>query len=448
MSSATNTAINNQENHFSFEEKELSDTQGCWIISADTAYWNKIIKKFENKFINETQIPGFRKGHAPANIVQEKLKQAQTEILLNASKTLINEMHKFALNYPHKKIQAHLWGGLETKINELTPTNLKVEFIFDLEPKVKIGDWKSISITPEKNEVKENDIKAEINRYLEMQAMTKTNNEKKLENGDTAVIWFNGKIDGKEFEGGKAENYQLKIGSKSFIDNFEDQLIGMKPGQDKVIKVKFPEDYAHKQFAGKEAEFEVGLTEIKITEIPELNEEVIKKMNIENVSNYEQLKHHIHQHLLKTQKTKIEEKTEEDALTAFVNLVDLKISEKIIKEEQQRIIKELQESLKQQNFSYEMYLKMMGTNVEQFELECKNEALNRMKLLFGLQTVAKQENIKLEENDWDEVFFKLSAAQKKTVKEVRDLYRNNVDFSIRLLNEKTWKEIRKQIIKS
>ena len=259
------------------ENKIISNDEEKIVLSLEMKgeEWDQALADAYERTKGKFNIEGFRKGKAPRKVIEKFYgDNIFFEEAFNKSLT------DFYINYlqENKEIKP-LKSYPDFNIDEIGNNGYKVTMTIALTPKVELGEYKNIEVKKVKHDVTEEDVDREINNMLASQAKeVECELDKALDNGDIAVIDFDGTVNGERFEGGMAEDYPLEIGSHSFIDNFEDQMIGMKKGDTKEVKVKFPENYGAKNLAGKDAVFYVTLKQINKKEIPELTDEFAKTM--------------------------------------------------------------------------------------------------------------------------------------------------------------------------
>lgn len=348
--------------------------------------FDEAIMKVYQKSARYFNIPGFRKGKAPFNIVERMYgdeifyEDAFNELVPSIYEKEIEDNKIEAVSKPEINI-------VKMKKGE----DLVFTAVVQTKPEVKLGKYKGIELKKVEYPVTDEDVEHELAHVQEHNARIITVEDRPVQDKDIAVIDFQGFVDGKAFEGGKAEKHELEIGSKTFIPGFEDQVIGMKVGEEKDIKVKFPEDYFSKDLAGKDATFKVKLHEIKEKQLPALDDEFAK-----DVSEFDTLKDY---------KTSIKEKkqaqnddrakheTENLAIEAVSNETKIDIPSGMIETEIDAMIRDLEQQLSYQGINLDQYLKIMNKTRKEVEENYKEQAEKNVKSRLILEAIIKEEKI-------------------------------------------------------
>ena len=338
----------------------------------------------------KVEVPGFRKGHAPADKVESNFPDAVKEELVEAI------------------LKAHYSNVLEAeKINPVsyiynvepknTDEGLELSFTVDEFPVVTLGEYKGLEITKKEVEFKEENLENEIkNLLLQKSTLEEAESGYKAVIGDTVDLAFDGSIDGVPFEGGKAESHELKLGSKMFIDNFEDQLVGYVAGQEGNITVTFPENYGHAPLAGKPAIFKVKINSIKKSKLAELNDELAKTLNAENV---EDLKSKMKSDIISRDEQNAKNEMIGELLGKISDGAKVDIPNSMTMKEVENKLKEIEQNLSAQGANLETYLKMMGKTIEEVVKEMTPSAENKIKTDLILEEIANKENITLTDEE-------------------------------------------------
>lgn len=383
-------------------------------ITIEAEKFENAIKKvyFQNaKYFN---IPGFRKGKAPMNIV-EKYYGAQI-FYEDAFNEVATEAYDESL--AENKIEAV--SRPEVDIIQMEKgKDLIFTAVVQTKPEVELGKYKGIEISKIEYTVKDEDIEHELGHMQEHNSRLITVDDRPLENGDTATIDFEGFVDGVAFEGGKAEGHELEIGSGAFIPGFEDQLVGMKIDEDKEIKVTFPKEYFSKDLAGKEATFKVKLHEIKKKELPELDDEFAK--DVSEFDTLDELKKSIKEKLEKSNEQRAKYETEDAAIKTVCEKAKLDIPSGMIDLEVDNMLKDFEQRLSYQGLNLEQYLKMIGKTEEEMRKEYELQAIEAIKSRLVLEAIIKAEKIEASE---EEVKEKLEEMAKNYGKKVEELSEN------------------------
>lgn len=350
-------------------------------------------EKVVNKLVKNVTVQGFRKGAAPLNIARKHLdpKKVMDDTIGN----LVDSCYKEIIT----KEQFDLLFQPEVTKCDFEENDLVVVFSFVVRPEVTLESYKGFEVIEDVAIVSDDEINAELAKIQEKNAEIAVK-EGAVENGDIAVIDFEGFVDGEAFEGGKAEKYELTIGSNSFIPGFEEQIIGMNAGEDKDINVVFPEAYAA-HLASKPAVFKIHLHEVKHKNLPELNDDLALDANIENVSTLAELKNHIVDNLQEGKKAQAHQKAVDELITKIADTAVVELPEKVIEAEFQNELKNFKSRLSQNGLSYETYLELAKKEQAEVEKEIKEASTKRLKVAFVMGHIAKAENITVSEEDFN-----------------------------------------------
>ena len=383
-------------------------------ITVEAEKFENAMKKvyFQNaKYFN---IPGFRKGKAPMNIVEKYYgaqifyEDAFNEVATEAYEEALTENKIDVVSRPEVDI-AQMEKGKDLIFTAVVQTK----------PEVKLGKYKGIEIQKVEYKVDKKDVDHELEHMQEHNSRLVTVDDRPLENGDTATIDFEGFVDGVAFEGGKAEGHELEIGSGTFIPGFEEQLIGMELENEKEIKVTFPKEYFSKDLAGKDATFKVKLHDIKKKELPELDDEFAK--DVSEFDTLEELKKSIKEKLTKNKEQREKYETEEAVLKAVCEDSKLDIPSGMIELEIDNMLKDFEQRLSYQGLNLEQYLKMIGKTEEEMRKEYEPQAIEAIKSRLVLEAIMKAEKIEASE---EEIKAKMEEMAKSYGKDVEELSKN------------------------
>ena len=383
-------------------------------ITVEAEKFENAMKKvyFQNaKYFN---IPGFRKGKAPMNIV-EKYYGAQI-FYEDAFNDVATESYDEALK--ENKIEAVSRPQVEIKQME-KGKDVIFTAVVQTKPEVELGKYKGIELKKIEHNVEDKDIKHELEHMQEHNSRLITVEDRPLEKGDIATIDFEGFVDGVAFEGGKAEGHELEIGSGAFIPGFEDQLIGMEIDSDREIKVTFPKEYFSKDLAGKEAMFKVKLHEIKKKELPKLDDEFAK--DVSEFDTLKELKEDIKAKMEKENEQKVKYETQEAAVKAVCENVKVDIPSGMIEMEVENMLNDIAQRLSYQGLKLDQYLKMVGKTEEELKKEYEPQAIEAIKSRLTLEAIIKAEKLEATE---EEIKAKLEEMAKSYGKKVEDIQDN------------------------
>jgi trigger factor len=361
-------------------------------IRVEAEKFDAALTKAYNKNKGRYNIPGFRKGKVPMAMVR---KFYGVEVFYDdAVNFAIDESYPAALNeenikpvdYPQIDI-VEIGEGKELVYTATVTTY----------PEVEIGEYKGLDIKKPVYEVEDSEIEKQISEMQEKNARIEVKKEGNVEKGDIAVIDFKGYIDGVAFEGGEGSDYSLEIGSGTFIDNFEDQLIGLAVGDKKEVNVSFPEAYGKEDLNGKPAMFEVEIKAIKVKELPELDDEFAK--DVAAVDSFAELKENLKNTLVKNNDEKAEREFEEAVITAVIENSKMDIPEVMVSKEIDSMMQDLEGRLKYQGLSLEQYMEFTGNTTEKMRDFMKENAERKVKADLVLDAIAKAEEIKATEEE-------------------------------------------------
>ena len=371
------------------------------------------MKKVYQKNAKYFNIPGFRKGKAPYNLVEKQYgpeifyEDAFNEIVPEIYENAIKENNIEAVSAPHIDVN-QMEKGKELKFTAVVQTK----------PEVKLGKYKGIEIPKIEYNVSDEDVQKELETIADKNSRLVTVENRPVENKDIAVIDFEGFVDGVAFEGGKAENHELEIGSHSFIDGFEDQVIGMKVDEEKDINVKFPEKYFSEELAGKDAVFKVKLHEIKKKELPKIDDEFAK--DVSEYDTLDELKASIKSKFEEENTARAKREKEDAAIKAVCDNVEIDIPSGMIETELNTIMQDLDLRLSYQGMNLEKYLQMIGKTEADFRKDYEDQAKQSVKSNLVLEAIASDAEIEVKEADIEEKLNELAKAYGKTAEELKE----------------------------
>ncbi len=384
-------------------------------------------EKFENamkdvykKNAKYFTIPGFRRGKAPYNIVE---KQYGKEIFYeDAFNEVVPPVYDEEIK--NNNIEAVSRPDIEIKQME-KGKDLIFTAVVQIKPKVELGKYKGIEIKKIEYNVSDKDIEDELNKMAEKNSRLVSVEDRAVKKDDIAVIDFEGFVDDKPFDGGKAENYELTIGSNTFIPGFEDQIIGMKIDEEKEINVKFPDEYFSKDLSGKDAKFKVKLHEIKVKELPKIDDEFAK--DVSEFETLSELKNNIKEKFEKNNEEKQKSETEDEAIKAVCDNVNIDIPSGMIETEIDRMLEDMEGRLRYQGIGLDQYLQIIGKTRDEMRKEYEETAKESVKSRLVLEKIAEKENIVPEEKQIKEKLDEFAKAYNRTEEELRE-NKELVDF--------------------
>ncbi len=354
--------------------------------------FDEAMKKVYTKTAKYFTIPGFRKGKAPMAIVERHY--GSSIFYEDTFNELVPDIYDQAIK--DNKIEAVSQPQLDITQME-KGKDLKFTAIVQIKPEVKLGKYKGIELKKIEYTVSDKDVEHELGHMAEHNSRLVTVDNRPVKKGDITTIDFEGSIDGVPFDGGKAENHELEIGSNQFIPGFEDQIIGMKDGEEKDINVTFPEDYFSKDLAGKEATFKVKLHGIKVKELPKIDDEFAK--DVSEFDTLADLKADIKSKLEKENEEKAKYESEEAAIEAVCKEVEIDIPSGMIETEIDNMIKDIENKLSYQGLTLDQYLKLTNKTMDGLRKEFNEQAEKAVKSRLVLEAIIKEEDIKPEEKE-------------------------------------------------
>ncbi len=373
----------------------------------------KAIQAAYNKQKNKIRIPGFRKGKVPRAMIE---KAYGPEVFFDdAANILVNE------EYPEAMDESGLDIVSRPQI-EVTQIEKGKEFIFEAEvavkPDVTLGEYKGVTVTQADTAVTDEELDAELEKTRNMQSRMVEVTDRAVQQGDTVVIDYEGFVDGAAFEGGKGENHSLEIGSHSFIDTFEDQIVGKNTGDAFDVNVTFPEQYHAAELQGKPAVFKVVLHTIKVKEIPELDDEFASMVSeFETLDEY---KEDVKKKLLERKEETASRAKEEEAVKKIVDSSEMDLPEPMIDMQCENIMQEMANRISQQGLSFDQYLQFTGMTKEKLQEQVRPEAIQRIQNSLVLEKIAETENIVVTEEEVDGEIKKAASAYGMSVEKMME----------------------------
>ena len=391
------------------------------VIPVDT--FKKALDTAFEKKIKEIEVPGFRKGTCPRNVYESKFgveslyDDALNEAISETYYQAVMENNIEICGYPHIDLD-------QKKINQEEPIHYFVTV--SVYPTVELGEYQGLKIEKAKVSVSAKEVETEIKAALERDSMMVDKEDQTIAKGDTAKFDFEGFVDDKPFEGGSAKDYELEIGSGQFIPGFEDQMIGLKVGESKDLKVKFPDDYHSEELKGKDAIFKVTINGVKYREVPELTLDWVKEQKhshdgkdlvFESVEDY---KKHIKEHIKEHKEADAENTATNKLFDTVIKNAKFEIPEDLIEDEVNQDMKNAEAQAKQYGLTLDMLLQYSGgQTVEQYKAQLKEQAEKRLSLRFVLKAIGDKEDIKVEEDEINAEFKSLAEHYKMEEAQVR-----------------------------
>ncbi|MDR6226463.1 trigger factor [Desmospora profundinema] len=396
----------------SWEKTEKN--RGVLTVEVDEAQLEEALDQAFRKVVKKVNIPGFRKGRVPRPIFEkrfgvEALYQDALDILLpKAYQSAVEETKIDPVDQP------------EIDIDQLEKGN---PFIFKatvtVKPEVELGEYKGLEIPEEDFSVKPEDVDAELKRMQERQGELVVVEDGQVEEKDRVIIDFEGFVDGEPFEGGKAEQYNLEVGSGQFIPGFEEQLVGLKQGEEKEVKVTFPEEYHAEELAGKEAVFKVKLHEIKRMQLPELDDEFAQ--DVSEFDTLEELKADIENKLNEQKKQEEENHKRNTLVEQAANNAEIELPSVMVEHEIDHMLRHFEQQLSMQGINLEQYSQFTGQELSAIREQFKEDAEKKVRANLVLEAIAEEESIQVSDEEVEEELKKLAEQMNRDLEEVRRL---------------------------
>ena len=407
----------------SLQVEKLEKNMAKLTIEASAEEFEAAVEKAYQKAKKSISLPGFRQGKAPRRMI-EKMYGAGI-FVEDAANIIIPDAYESAAKESELEIVAQPEIAVE-QAEKGKP------FIFTatvaIKPDVTLGDYKGIEVEKKEAEVSEDEISAEIDRVRESNARMITIDDRATQDGDTVVIDFDGYVDGEQFEGGKAEDYTLVLGSHSFIDNFEDQLVGKNIGDDVEVNVTFPEQYQAEELQGKPALFKVKIKEIKVKELPELDDEFAQ--DVSECDTLDAYKEEVKSKLVKTKEDDIKREKEDAVIEKIIENATMEIPEQMVNAQTRQMTQEFAQRLQSQGLSLEQYMQFTDLTPQKMQEELKPQALKRIQSRLVLEAVVEAEKIEATQEDIE-----------KEIENMAKMYQMEADKLKELVGEEEKKQI-------
>ena len=407
----------------SVQVEKLEKNMAKLTIEVSSEEFEKAIAKAYKKNKNKISMPGFRKGKAPRAMIEKMY--GKGVFYEDAANSIIPDAYADAAKESELEIVA------QPEI-DVTQIESGKPFIFTatvaLKPEVTLGEYKGIEVEKKEVEVTDEEVDTEINRVRESNARMIDIDDRAAQDGDTVVIDFDGYVDGKQFEGGKAEDYSLVLGSHSFIDNFEEQLEGKNIGEDVTVNVTFPENYQAEELQGKPAEFKVKIKEIKVKELPELDDDFAQDVsNFDTIAEY---KEDLKKKLAENKEEALKRERDETVIGKIIENAQMDIPEQMVEAQTRQMTQEFAQRLSSQGLSIDQYMQFTGLTPQKMIEELKPQALKRIQSRLVLEAVVAAENIETSEDELN-----------KEIENMASMYQMEVDKLKEVIGEEEKKQI-------
>ena len=398
----------------SVQIEKLEKNMAKLTIEVPAEEFEAAIEKAYQKAKGRIALPGFRKGKAPRKMI-EKMYGAGV-FYEDAANIVIPEAYDNAVKECGENI-------VSRPAIDVTQIEAGKSFIFTaevaLKPEVTLGEYKGVEVPKQEIEVTEEEIQAEVDKERERNSRTIDVDDRAVENGDLIKLDFDGSVDGVPFEGGKATDYPLTIGSGSFIPGFEDQLIGAKIGEEVEVNVTFPEEYHAENLKGKAAVFKCKVNEIKVKELPEADDEFAQ--DVSEFDTLAEYKEDLKKNLFEKKEAAAKREKENAAVAKAVENAQMEIPEAMIQEQVRRMVEDFARRIESQGITMTQYMQFTGMDQAKMEEQMKPEALKRIQNSLVLEAVAKAENIQISDERLDEEIAKMAESYKMEADKLKEL---------------------------
>lgn len=415
----------------SWEKTETN--KGVLTVETDEQTVAKALDMAFKKVSAKVNIPGFRKGKVPRKLFEQRF--GVESLYQDALDIMLPEAYEAAV--------------LETGIEPVDRPEVDVEQIeqgkpmifkatVTVKPEVKLGDYKGLQVEEKDYSVSADDVDSELERMQKQQGVLKSVEDAPAEKGDKVIIDFEGFKDGVAFEGGKGENYTLELGSNSFIPGFEDQLIGVKAGEEKKVEVTFPEEYHAEDLAGQPATFEVKVHEVKRTELPELDDEFAQ--DVSEFETFAELKADVESKLNEGKQKEKENDLRNQLVELAANNAEVEIPEVMVEHEVGHMLQNFEQQLSYQGLNLELYSQFTGQSTDDLKEQFKADAAKKVRADLVLEAIAKAENLEVTEEELEKELQETADSVKRDVAEVRQILEANGQIDVlkaQLRNKKT-----------
>ncbi|MFY2827873.1 trigger factor [Staphylococcus arlettae] len=399
-----------------WEKKE--GNEGVLSVTVPAEKLDKALDQAFKKVVKQINVPGFRKGKVPRQIFEQRF--GVEALYQDAADILLPEAYGEAIDETGIK-------PVDQPEIDVTQIEKGSDFKFDatvvVEPEVQLGDYKGLEIEKQSTELTEEEIQESIDHQLGHLSEMVVKEDAAIENGDTVNIDFDGYVDGEQFEGGQADGYDLEIGSGMFIPGFEEQLVGVKAGEEKDVTVTFPEEYHAEELAGKEATFKTKVNEVKYKEVPELTDEIANELDSE-ANTVAEYKENTRKRLAEQKETDAENAQKEEAINKAANNTTVDIPEAMVNTELDRMVQEFGQRMQQQGLNLETYFQISGQDETQLREQMKDDAEERVKTNLTLTAIAEAENVEVSDEDIDKELEKMSEQFNISVEDIKQTLGN------------------------
>ena len=400
------------------KSKNLKDV----VIKIEGKEWEDALDKAFKKANAKAKIDGFRPGKAPKNVFLKKY--GIESLFMDAAEFCVDSAYQKMID-ENKDLQIAAQPVLNIK--SIDEKYVEFSFTLTLKPEVKLGKYKGLDVKKETVKVTKEEIEHSIEH---MREHYKENilKDGKVENGDIAIIDFEGFKDGVAFPGGKGENYSLEIGSNTFIPGFEEQVIGMKAGEEKDINVTFPEDYHEESLKGAPVIFKVKVNEVKEVKIPELDKDFFDDLGMEGIDSKEALEKQVKENIKASKEREVENKYIDALLDKIIEDTEIDVPDTMINDETDRMIEQFSEQIGMQGITIEQFYQFTNSDESKLKEQYHDEAIKRIKYRLILEEIIKEEKVNVTDKEVDKKLDEIAKKYNMTKDEVKKQYGDNLDM--------------------
>ena len=396
---------------YTFEKAEKSTVKITITLSAEE--WKNAISEAYEKTKGRYSLPGFRKGKVPKHLLEATYGEG-----IFYEDAINGAFPKYYGEVLDKEPSIQAVAQPEVDIKEISDKKLVIEAVVAVKPEVALGEYKGIKFKKPVYNVKESEVKADLENLRERNSRMIDVEDRPVADGDTVIIDYSGSVDGVKFDGGTAEKQTLVIGSHSFIPGFEEQIVGMNKGDKKDINVKFPDDYHAENLKGKDSVFAINLHEIKKKELPELNDEFIKDaVGAESLDAY---KKEVKARLKKQNADRAERELEDEIVKKITENAKVEIPDALIEGQTDNMVREMEYRMSYQGLKLEDYLKYVGKTMEEYRKEYRPQAEEIVKSQLVIEKIIETEKIEATDKDVEERVAEMAKAQNKPAPEIKE----------------------------
>ena len=389
------------------------------LVTVDEATWKAAQGKAFKKVAANIDLPGFRKGKAPESLVRSKVDQVK--VMDEAVNALLPTIYKDILD--NEDIRP--FAQPKVDVTKISDTELEVKFLIVTTPRATLGKYKDFDIGKVEVKVTDEEVNAEIDA-LRKQNATLVIKDGPAALGDVVVIDFVGSVDGKEFDGGKGENYELELGSHSFIPGFEEQLVGTKAGEDKDVNVTFPEQYTP-ELKGKKALFKCKVHEVKQKKLPELDDEFIRDVKIQSVTNVEELKANKFKELTDRKEKEEKNKYIGKVLESIAKEAKVDIPDEVVEDQVASRKRDLMSQMSQSGMTMESYLQIIGQTQEEFDAKIREDSIKAITNFLIIEEIAEKEGLTVSDEELEFELAKIADQYKMKMDDVKKALANSME---------------------